>query len=125
MKQRDKFKQEAKTMASSEGREASNAQAELWSKHKKLRNLINNRTKQEEIQYKKNKVNECQSCPSKTWGLAKKFMEWKSPGPPSQLEVEENKKITMYRKAKDLARIMNEYFISKVQTIIKGLTKLP
>ena len=52
-------------------------------------------------------------------------MDWKSPGPLSQLEVEENKKITMYRKAKDLARIMNEYFISKVQTIIKGLTKLP
>ena len=52
-------------------------------------------------------------------------MEWKCPGPPSQLEVEKNKKITLYRKARDLARIMNEFFISKVQTILKGLTKLP
>ena len=125
MKQRDKFKEEAKAMANCEGREASPEQAELWSQHKKLRNQINNRIKQEEIQYKKSKVNECQNCPSKTWGLAKKFMEWKCPGPPSQLEVEENKKITLYRKARDLARIMNEFFISKVQTILKGLTKLP
>ena len=101
-------------MANCEGREASPEQAELWSQHKKFRNQINNRIKQEEIQYKKSKVNECQNCPSKTWGLAKKFMEWKCPGPPSQLEVEENKKITLYRKARNLARIMNEFFISKV-----------
>ena len=42
-------------------------------------------------------------------------------GPPTQLEVEDNKKITLYTKAKDLARIMNEFFINKVQTIVSGL----
>ena len=49
MKQRDKFKEEAKAMANCEGREASPEQAELWSQHKKLRNQIYNRIKQEEI----------------------------------------------------------------------------
>ena len=63
--------------------------------------------------------------PSKVWGLAKKFMEWASPGPPTQLEVEEENRITLYTKAKDLARVMNTYFISKVENIRKGLKKVP
>jgi hypothetical protein len=125
MKERDRFKEQAKDMVNHDGRVASPEQAELWSKYKKLRNKINNRIKQEEVMYKMSKVNECQNCPSKTWGLAKKFMEWSSPGPPTQLEVEEKKKITLYRKAKDLARLMNEFFISKVQTILKGLREVP
>ena len=74
-----------------------------------------------EIKYKRSKVKECGGCPTKTWGLAKKFMEWTSPGPPTQLEVEEEKKITLYTKAKDLARVMNEFFITKVQNIVKCL----
>ena len=37
------------------------------------------------------------------------------------MEVKENNLIKMYSKAKDLARIMNELFISKVMTILKGL----
>ena len=48
-------------------------------------------------------------------------MEWSSPGPPSQLEVEENKKITLYTKARDIAKVMNDFFILKVQQIVKGL----
>ena len=50
-------------------------------------------------------------------------MDWTSPGPPTQLEVEEDKKIVLYTKARDLARVMNEFFISKVQAIVKGLKK--
>ena len=125
MNQRDLYKEQAKVMASSEGRGASTEQAELWDKYKKLRNSINNRIKNEEIKYKRSKVEECKDCPSKTWGLAKKFMDWTSPGPPTQLEVEEKKKITLYTKARDLAKIMNEFFISKVQKIVKGLKNLP
>ena len=52
-------------------------------------------------------------------------MEWTSPGPPTQLEVEEKKKITLYTKAKDLAKVMNEFFISKVQNIVPGLIAVP
>ena len=125
MEERDRYKEQAIAMASSEGGPASQDQEELWGKYKKLRNKINNRTKQEEINYKKNKVKECGGCPAKTWGLAKKFMEWTSPGPPTQLEVEEKKKITLYTKAKDLAKVMNEFFITKVKTIVKGLKAVP
>ena len=49
---------------------------------------------------------------------------WSGPGPPTRLEVDEKKKITLYTKARDLAQIMNEFFISKVQTIVKGLRGL-
>ena len=51
-------------------------------------------------------------------------MNWESPGPPSQLEVEVEKKIILYTKACDLARIMNNFFITKVQNIVQGLRKL-
>ena len=52
-------------------------------------------------------------------------MNWNTPGPPTQLEVKEAKEIKMYTKAKDLAMIMNDYFISKVNTINKGLRNVP
>ena len=96
----------------------------MWSRYKQLRNKINNRIKQEEIVFKKSKVLDCHGSPSKVWGLAKKFMEWASPGPPTQLEVEEQNRITLYTKAKDLARVMNTYFISKVENIRKGLRQV-
>ena len=59
MDERDRFKEQAIAMASSEVGQASQSQAELWEKYKKLRNRINNRTKQEEITYKKSKVKDC------------------------------------------------------------------
>ena len=49
MEERDRYKEQAIAMASSEGGPASQDQEELWGKYKKLRNKINNRTKQEEI----------------------------------------------------------------------------
>ena len=125
MGQRDRLKEEAIAMSNSADPTDGQRQAEMWLKYRKLRNKVNNRTKHEEIEYKKKKMEECGACPSKTWGLAKKFMEWAAPGPPTQLEVEEKKKIVLYTKAKDLARIMNEYFITKVQNIVKGLRDVP
>ena len=125
MKQRDILKEKAKAMASRDGRQASIEQIGMWDEYKKLRNRVNNKTRQEEINFKKMKVQECQDNPSKSWGLAKKFMDWSSPGPPTQLEVEANNKISLYRKARDLAEIMNEFFISKVQKIVKCLPQLP
>ena len=112
-------------MATSDSGPTSISQAQLWNKYKKRRNEINNNIKNEEIAYKKEKVSDCNGCPSKVWGLAKKFMDWTSPGPPTQLEVEENKKITLYTKARDLTRVINEFFIFKVQNILKGLGQVP
>ena len=121
MEERDRLKEEAKVLSTS----GSVDTAQLWRNYKKLRNKINNRVKQEEVQYKKTKVAECQNCPSKMWGIAKKFMDYSAPGPPSQLEVEDDKKITLYTKSRDLARIMNEYFIEKVRTIVGSLKIVP
>ena len=50
---------------------------------------------------------------SKTWKTAKMFMDWKSTGTPSQIE-EDGK---LVKKAGEIAKIMNEFFIDKVQTI--------
>ena len=75
MNERDKIKEKAKVMASSEGRGASPQQAELWKQYRKLRNKISNRTGQEEIFYKKNIVTQCTDSPDQVWGVAKKFMD--------------------------------------------------
>ena len=125
MEQRDEIKEKAKVLGSEVDISASREQAQLWNKYKKLRNLISNRIKHEEILFKRNKVEECEDCPSKTWKLAKSFMQWTSSGPPTQLEVEQNNKIVLCRKAKELAKVMNEFFISKVEKIVEGLPKLP
>jgi hypothetical protein len=108
-----------------EGKNASPEQSLLWEKFKKLRNSLNNKNGQEEVKYKKRKVNSCEDDPSLVWSLAKNYTNWKSPGPPSQLEVEIDKKLIIITKAKDLAKTMNEFFISKVQKIVEGLRKLP
>ena len=125
MEQRDKIKEKAKVMGREVGMAASREQALLWNEYKQLRNQISNRIKNEEILYKRSKVEDCVDCPSQTWKLAKSFMQWTSSGPPTQLEVEEKNKIVLYRKARELAKVMNEFFISKVEKIVEGLPKLP
>ena len=125
MNERDKVKEQAKVLASLEGRNASPEQAMMWDNYKQLRNMVNNRTGQEEVRYKKTKVDENKNNPGMLWGLAKKYMDWSSPGPPSQLEVEKDKKIILVTKAKELATVMNEFFINKVRNIVAGLKKLP
>ena len=125
MQDRNRLKEELKAMVTTDGRAASDHQATKWKEFKSLRNQVNNRIRQEEIRYKKSKVADCQGNPSKVWSLAKKNMDWVSPGPPTQLEVETDKKVTLHTKAKDIAHIMNNYFISKIQNILKKLRNLP
>ena len=125
MLERDKYKEQAKSLATVEGRRVSPEQEELWKKYKTLRNNISNRTSQEEIRYKRAKVDDSKDNPSQLWGLAKNFMKWTSSGPPTQLEVEDGKKITLYTKASLIAKVMNEFFVSKVQNIVSNLKKLP
>ena len=87
MQEWDMYKEKAKAMASVEVGEVSSEQEDMWNKYKKLRNNINNRISQEEIKYKKIIVNDSKDNPGLLWGLAKIFMSWTSPGPPTQLEV--------------------------------------
>ena len=121
MKQRDKFKKEAKVMAMNEGSSVSSSQCKLWQDYKKTRNKINNILKTEEIRFKKEKFKECQHSSSQTWDLAKRYMDWASAGPPSMLEEEVSGSLCLITKASEIAKIMNEYFVAKIQNIVSGL----
>ena len=123
MEERNKLKEKALHLAGLEGRDASEEQAELWKRYKKLRNSLNNQNGKEEIKYKKSKVNSCKEDPGMVWSLAKSFMNWRSPGPPSQLEVVIDKKLTLVTKAKDLAKVMNQFFYLQSSEYCTGIEK--
>ena len=125
MKERDMVKEKAKELAKAEGQYTSPEQSDLWGKYRYLRNSINNKVSQEEFRYKREKLNSCKDNPGMTWNLAKSYMNWSSPGPPRQLEVNNDNTLKLLTKAKDIAQTMNEFFISKVEGIVLGLRKLP
>ena len=125
MEKRDRIKDQAVRLATLEGSSVSKDQVKLWREYRKLRNSFNNKNGQEENKYKRSKIKDCKDNPGMVWSLAKNYMNWKSQGPPVQLEVEVNKKVTLVTKAKDLAKVMNDFFISKVQKIVQDLRKLP
>ena len=87
--------------------------------------MLSNKNGQEEVKYKKSKVKNCKDNPGMLLSLAKNYLNWRSSGPPSQLEVEIDKKITLVTKAEDLAKVMNNFFISKAEKIVQELRKLP
>ena len=122
MKERDQLKQKAKDLALRDQiRGVTEEQKDAWNEFKKLRNKINNVKKQEENNYKSQKVTENLDSPGKVWSTAKNLMGWKTTGTPHQLEVN-NKLVT---KASTIAQVMNEFFIEKVQLIRNGLRRVP
>ena len=122
IKQREDWKSKAKELATlNRGGYPSSEEIEAWENHRMLRNKINNLKKNDEHKYKKNKTEESVENPSSMWGTVKGFMGWKSAGCPSQI-VKNN---ILYRKAKDVAKHMNEYFIEKVATIKESFENLP
>ena len=121
MKERDQLKQKAKDLALRDhGRGVSEEQRNVWNEFKKFRNKVNNLKKNEEKNYKSEKVSEDLDSPSKVWRTAKNFMGWKTNGTPHQLEV--NGKLVT--KASTIAKLMNEFFIEKVQLIRRGLRRV-
>ena len=123
MIQRDKLKQKAKGLAMRDIRNniISNDQIEAWAQFKDKRNKINNAKKNEEHNFKKNKVTKSLGNSEATWSTVKSFMNWKSSGTPDQLEVN-NKLVT---NAAGIANIMGEYFINKVKTIRDKMVAVP
>ena len=91
----------------------------MWKEYKKLRNQVSNRIRYEETHYKKQKIVECGGSSSKTWKVSKRLMNWSSSGPPTQLEVLINNKITLCTKAADIAHHMNEFFVSKINELFE------
>ena len=114
MKKRDYWKKVAVNL-SLRGRNDGNSQLEqqAWSTYKNFRNKINNLKKNEEYRFKKKKIDDSIDNSAKTWKAVKGFMEWKESGTPNQLLLD-NK---LYRKASEVALLMNEYFVSKVNNL--------
>ena len=65
--------------------------------------MINNRRKNEERNYKSEKITETSGSPDIVWKNAKEFMGWKNTGTPTQLKLT-NQLITS---AKKIAHLMN------------------
>ena len=123
MMQRDRLKQEAKDLAirDKERGVTSDEQISAWAKYRKIRNKINNNKRDEENNYKAFKINQDVNCPAKAWTKAKVFMGWKSNGTPCQLEIDG----VLVTKAATIANKINDFFINKVETIRKGLKRVP
>jgi hypothetical protein len=118
MDKRDQMKDEAVELAKAGDDRASVA----WVEFKKVRNEVTNRKKYEEINFKKEKVSASLDSSANTWECAKTFMEWdKSGGPPQQL----NNNGRLVTSAREIATIMNEFFISKVRLIKESIRNVP
>ena len=104
MEKMDRIKDQTVRLATLEGSAVSEDQVEIWRKYRKLMNSFNIKNGQEEIQYKRTKVKYCKDNAGMVWSLAKNYMNWKSQGPPVQLEVEINKKVTLVPKLKILQK---------------------
>ena len=115
MKERDYWKKNAVNLSHRGGNSQFSQQAaqQAWSKFKCLRNRINNLKKNEEYRFKKKTIDDSIENSAQTWKTVKRFMEWKTSGTPNQLLLDN----MLYRKASEVALLMNEYFVSKVNNL--------
>ena len=120
MEERDSWKSKAKGLAAANPGQATQEEQEAWGRYKKLRNKVNNLKGSEEIKYKRQRIEENIEDTSKVWKLAKKYMNWKVTGSPTQLE-ENGVLITCAWK---IAQVMNHFFIDKVSTIRKNMARV-
>ena len=90
---------------------------EEWRKYKRLRNRITNILREEKSQWQKNKLEQLGNNSSSIWKNVKHWLGWTTGGPPTQLISEGN----MFSKPKDLARIMNNFFVNKVKVLRQNL----
>ena len=119
MKERDFWKQTAKDLAISSN--GCQAQSHAWIKYKELRNKVNNRKKYEESLYKAECLSEVADSPEILWKNAKSFMGWKSQSSPQQIQVND----TLVTSSRKIAHFMNEYFVSKVNSIRSAMNAAP
>ena len=99
------------------GNEATGKEKEVWQEYRKVRNKINNAKKNDEVKYKKERVEENLGNTSGMWKSVKTFMDWKSNGSPSQI----SKDNVLYTKAGEVAVIMNEFFVEKIESFIQSV----
>ena len=120
IKERDFWKNKAKMLAVSSN-VVDEQQRSAWQKYRSLRNKINNRKKHEEILYKSEKVTESLTSSDLLWKTTKSFMGWQKTGSPTQLQIENR----LISSPKQIAQIMNTYFLNKVDRIRQSIPDSP
>ena len=101
----------AKRTASESGK------SEDWKTYKVKRNELNNVLRKEKERWQKGKLQEFSEDSSSTWKNVKTWLGWTSGGPPTKLVVDG----VMQTKPKNLATIMNDYFVNKVKNLRENL----
>ena len=90
-----------------------------WKKYKQLRNKITNVCRNEKKKWRENKLSEFGNDTSAIWKNVKNWLGWSSGGPPTKLMNNGN----IFSKPKDLAKIMNNFFINKVKLLRRNLPR--
>ena len=98
---------------------SSSNKTEDWVKFKRLRNRIISRLRVEKSEWQQNKLEQLGSDSSAIWKNAKLWLGWSSGGPPNKLMSEGN----IYSKPRDLAHIMNNFFVNKVKQLRQNLPR--
>ena len=88
---------------------------EDWNTYKQLRNTINNRLKYEERNWQQNRLKQCTNDSRKCWKTIKSILNWKTSEAPSKLFWNGS----MKTKSHEVAACQNEFFINKVEKLVK------
>ena len=94
---------------------------EDWDEFKRKRNEITKILKSEKRAWQANKIKTFGSDTSSIWKNIKNWLGWTAGGPPSKL-IENG---SVFNKPSDIARIMNSFFINKVQNLRQNLPQNP
>ena len=84
-----------------------------WARYKAIRNSVNTILRNEKRKWQQKKLEDLGNDSSSVWKNVKNWLGWTKGGPPTKLIENGN----LCSKPKDLARIMNEFFISKVKKL--------
>ena len=84
-----------------------------WARYKTMRNNVNTILRWERRTWQQKKLEDLGNDSSSVWKNVKNWIGWSKGGPPTKLIENGN----LCSKPKDLARIMNEFFISKVKRL--------
>ena len=90
---------------------------EAWKKYKELRNSVSNKLKGAKKNWQKDKLAEYTSDSRSTWQHVRAWLGWSSGGPPTKLFDNG----IMHSKPSDLSRIMNSFFVNKVENLRRNI----
>ena len=90
-----------------------------WRMYKHLRNKITNILRVEKKQWQSSKLTQFGNDTSAIWKNVKNWLGWSIGGPPTKLMSNGN----IFSKPKDLAKIMNTFFVNKVKLLRENLPR--